>query len=127
MLLPCDVGKTDKTVYNCKAFWAVSKDLSKGFDYLSRELIIAQSNVYGFSLSASKLIYSYPSQRKQRTELGHSYNFCDKILFGVLQGSILGPISLNIFLSDFSLILEGVDIDTPMIVPYVALERVSEI
>lgn len=91
------------------------------------ELIIAKSNVYGFSLSASKLIHSYSSQRKQRTELGHSYNFYDKILSGVLQGSILGPISLNIFLSDFSLILEGADIDTPMIVPYVALERVSEI
>ena len=32
-----------------------------------------------------------------------------KMLFGVLQGSILGPISLNIFLSDLSLIVEGDD------------------
>ena len=90
------------------------------------ELIIAKSNVYGFSLSASKLIHSYSSQRKQRTELGHSYNFYDKILFGVLQGSILGPVSLNIFLSDFSLILEGVDIDKPMIVPYVIVPYAGE-
>ena len=35
-----------------------------------------------------------------------------KMLFGVLQGSILGPISLNIFLSDLSLIVEGADINS---------------
>ena len=34
------------------------------------------------------------------------------MLFGVLQGSMLCPILLNMFFSDFSLILQGVDLDS---------------
>ena len=48
--------KWKKIVDNGKAF---------GFDYLDHELLIARLNVYGFSLSALKLIHDYLPNRKQ--------------------------------------------------------------
>ena len=43
-------------------FGALLTDLSKTFDCLSHELIIAKLNAYGFSLSALKLIHNYLSK-----------------------------------------------------------------
>ena len=39
-------------------------DLSKAFDCLSHELIIANLNAYGFSLSELKLIHNYLSKKQ---------------------------------------------------------------
>ena len=50
-------------VDNKKVFSAHLIDLSKAFDCLSHELIIAKLNAYGFSLPALKLIHDYLSRR----------------------------------------------------------------
>ena len=92
-----------------KAFGVLLTDLSKAFDCLSHELIIAKLNAYGFSLSALKLMQSYVEERKQRTKINQAYNSWEKILFGVPHGSILGAILFNIFLSDLFLVAQNVD------------------
>ena len=56
-----------------KVFEVLLTDLSKAFDCLSHELIIAKLNTYGFSLSALKLMQSYLSERKQRTKINQAY------------------------------------------------------
>ena len=48
-----------------KVFGALLTDLSKAFDCLPHELIIAKLNAYGFNLPALKLMHSYLSHRKQ--------------------------------------------------------------
>ena len=84
-----------------KAFGVLLADMSKGFDCLSKELIIAKLNVYGFSLPALKLMQSYLSERKQRTKVNQAYSSWEEIHFGVPQWSILGSAVLfNIFFSD---------------------------
>ena len=50
-------------------FGALLTDLSKAFDCLDHELLIAKLNVYGFSLTALKLVQNYLSNRKQRTKM----------------------------------------------------------
>ena len=93
-----------------KAFGALLTDLSKAFDYLDHELLIAKLNAYGFSLPALRLINDYLFNRRQRTRIGNSFSdWCEAIL-GVLQGSILGPLLFNIFLADVFLVLKDVDI-----------------
>ena len=71
-------------------------DLSKAFDCLSHDLLIAKLEAYGFDKSALKLIYDYLRGRKQRTKVGGSYS---RDLFnGVPQGSILGPLLFTILI-----------------------------
>ena len=57
-----------------KVFDALLTDLSKAFDYLRHELIIAKLNAYGFNLPALKLMHSYLSERKQRAKVNHAYS-----------------------------------------------------
>ena len=52
-----------------KTFGVLLKDVSKALDCLPNYLVIAKLNVYGFSLSAPKLIHNYPFCRKQRTKI----------------------------------------------------------
>ena len=75
-------------------------DLSKAFDTLNHELLIAKLHAYGFEKSALKLIKSYLSNRWQWTRINNSISSWSELLSGVPQGSIIGPLLFNIYLND---------------------------
>ena len=83
-----------------KVVGAVLMDLSKAFDCLSHELLIAKLEAYGFNEKTIKLVYSYLTNRKQSVKIKGSLSTLKRILSGVPQGSILGPILFNIFIND---------------------------
>ena len=79
---------------------AVLMDLSKAFDCLNHDLLIAKLEAYGFSRGALQLIHSYLSRRKQRVKVNGSYSTWIETSVGVPQGSVLGPLLFNIYLND---------------------------
>ena len=101
--------KWKSSVDKGKSFGALLTDLSKAIDCLSHELLLAKLHSYGFSITALKLIHSYLTNRWQRTKINMSYSSWEEIVFGVPQGSILGPLLFNIFLCDRFFIIKETD------------------
>ena len=75
-------------------------DLSKGYDCLPHDILIAKLEAYGLDNDSLNLILDYLSFRKQRTKVGSAYSKWSKIRRGIPQGSILGPLLFNIFIND---------------------------
>ena len=107
---------------NNKAFRALLTDLSKAFDCLSHDLLIAKLHAYGLDLATLKILQDYLTNRKQRTKVDSFYSSWEKILSGVPQGSILGPLLSKIFMRDMFLTLKTTsftgyaDDNTPFVV-----------
>ena len=79
---------------------AILMDLSKGFGTINHSLILDKLEAYGFSMASLKLLPSYLCNRFQRTSVNASVSDWKEIKTRIPQGSILGPLLLNIFLND---------------------------
>ena len=85
-------------------------DLSKAFDCLAHDLLIAKMAAYGFDYNGTQLIHSYLTNRRQRVRMNSNYSTWSEIITGVPQGSILGPLVFNVYLSDYFLFVEESDV-----------------
>ena len=78
--------KWKSAVDNKKVFDALLMDLSKAFDCLSHDLLIAKLKAYGFSMAALRLVQNYLSNRKQRTMINTEYSSWEETLFRSSSG-----------------------------------------
>ena len=86
-------------------FGALITDLSMAFNCLPHSWLLAKLSAYGFHMKALRFINDYLRDRKQRTKISDTYSSWEKVLYGVPQGSILGPLLFNIDLCDLFVII----------------------
>ena len=75
-------------------------DLSKVFDIINYDLLLAKPNAYGVSKNAPKIMINYLRNRYQRTKVHGKYSSWKELHTGVPQGLVLGPLLVNIYLND---------------------------
>ena len=80
---------------------AVLTDLSKASDCIPHDLFIAKLSAYGLKRDLLCYFYSYLKGRKQCDQINNEQSEFDRIISGVPQGSIFGPILYNIIFKDF--------------------------
>ena len=104
---------------------ALLTDLSKAFDCIKHDLLIAKLAAYGFDSHSLSFVFSYFNERKQRTKMHNSYSPYAHIAREVPPGSILGPLLFSINMCD--MFFEKYECELPATLMIIHLTHMTQI
>ena len=105
-LLQAWQGELDKSGF----MGTILMDLSKAYDSLPHDPLVAKFEAYGIDKNGLNLIHNYLKNCKQRTEISSPYSEWYDIVRSVPQASILDPLFFNLFINDLFLFIERTNI-----------------
>ena len=77
---------------------AILTDLSKAFDCILNDFLIAKLTAYGSDYQSVRIMESFLSNWQQRTNINNAFSRYSEIIYGVQQGSIMGPLLFNTYI-----------------------------
>ena len=78
-------------------------DFKKAFDVIDHSLLLRKLALYGMSDCAMELFRSYLNNRQQCVNVGTRKSSLSTLMYGIPQGSVLGPILLSLYINDLPL------------------------
>ena len=75
-------------------------DFRKAFDQVSHHKLLVKMKNLGIDQKSINIVRDFLSGRSMKVKVGDVFSICKKVLSGVIQGSVIGPLLFIIFVND---------------------------